>query len=221
MLQLANLKKIFNRTEMITDANYIFNKGEIYPVIGRHGSGKTLLCECVAGLCKPNAGKVYISDNGKAMMVHEDATFPPYLTVMEYLSYMCDTKTAVEACERVGVPHEVFNQLISVCEFEVRKRLQIAVILIKKPYVMAFDALFDYCSEEFFNDMFPILDEMKDEHIIIVTSGNIDVARTLSDDVVVLNNGELNMVSGESFEIPEIRQAVVELLAEGEEDGIN
>lgn len=93
-----------------------------------------------------------------------------------------------------------------------------AVVLIKKPYVIALDAPFDYCSEEFFNDMMPIIDELKDKHIIIVTSGNVDVARSLSGDVIVLNNGELNAVTDESFEIPEIRQAVIDLLAGGEDD---
>lgn len=221
VLQLTDLKKMFNRTEMITNVNYIFDKGEIYPVIGRHGSGKTLLCECIAGLCKPDKGKVYISNNGKAMMVHEDPSFPPYLTVMEYLSYICDRESAAKACERAGVPVAMFDRLISSCDHETRKRLQMAVVLIKCPYVMAFDTLFDYCSDDFFDDMMSILDELKDEHIVIVTSGSIEVARSLSDDLVVLNNGELNMISGESFAIPEIRQAVTELLAEGEDDEIN
>lgn len=221
MLQLTNLKKIFNRTEMITNVNYIFDKGEIYPIIGRHGSGKTLLCECIAGLCKPDSGKVYISNNGKAMLVYEEPTFPPYLTVMEYLCYMCDRETAAKACDRVGVPVSMFDALISSCDHEIRKRLQVAVVLIKCPDVIAFDALFDYCSDDFFDDMLAILDEIRDEHIIIVTSGSIDVAKALSDDLVVLNNGELNMISGESFAIPEIRQAVIELLAEGEDDEFN
>ena len=46
----------------------------------------------------------------------------------------------------------------------------------------------------------------------------MDVARSLSGDVIVLNNGELNAVTDESFEIPEIRQAVIDLLAGGEDD---
>lgn len=221
VLQLTNLKKTFNRTEMITNVNYIFDKGGIYPIIGRHGSGKTLLCECIAGLCKPDSGKVYISNNGKAMLVHEEPEFPPYLTVMEYLSYICDRETAARACERTGVPVVMFDRLISSCDHETRKRLQLAVVLIKSPYVMAFDALLDYCSDAFFDDVLSIFDEIRDDHIIIVTSGSIEVAKELSEDLVVLNNGELNMVSGDSFAIPEIRQAVIELLDEGEDDEIN
>lgn len=221
MLQITDLKKIYNRTEMITNANYIFNKGQIYPIIGRHGSGKTLLCECIAGLCRPDSGSIYISDRGKAMMVHEDSTFPPYLTVMEYLGYLCGEDEAAAACERVGIPDALFNSLISVCEHEMRKRLQVAAVLVKQPYVAAFDALLDYCSDEFADDMLTLLDEYKDEHIVIVTSGSIKVARMLSGDIIVLNNGELNMVSDESFRIPEISRAVADLLAEGEEDEIN
>jgi hypothetical protein len=35
---------------------------------------------------------------------------------------------------------------------------------------------------------------------------------------VVLNNGELNQISDESFRIPEIRQAVIELVSEGDDE---
>lgn len=218
MLQITNLKKVFNKIEMIVDANYTFDKGGVYPVIGAHSSGKTLLCECIAGLCRPDGGEIYISGDGSAIMVHEDSTLPPYLTVREYLGYMCSSEEADVACEEAGVPQEVYDHLIGACDKETRKRLQMAVVLIKKPYVIALDAPFDYCSEEFFNDMMPIIDELKDKHIIIVTSGNVDVARSLSGDVIVLNNGELNAVTDESFEIPEIRQAVIDLLAGGEDD---
>ena len=43
MLQLNHIKKIYNKTEVLTDVNYMFNKGQLYPILGGNGSGRTTL----------------------------------------------------------------------------------------------------------------------------------------------------------------------------------
>lgn len=218
MLQLTNLRKSFHREEKLINVNYIFNKGELYPILGRHSSGKTLLLECVGNLCKPDGGKVYVTDGSGAIMITDEVTFPPYLTVIEYMHILCEHDLAVDALGRVGIGEEFYSCLLRDCELDIRKRLQFAILLVRRPYVMLLDSPFEYCDELFFDDMLEVLNELKEEHIILVTTGSVEVARKLSDDIVVLNNGELNMVSGESFKIPEIRQAVIELVSEEEDE---
>ncbi len=218
MLQLTNLNKSFHREEKLTNINYIFNKGELYPILGRHSSGKTLLLECIGNLCRPDGGRVYVTDGSGSMMLTDEAKFPPYLTLMEYMNVLCGHDEAVGALDRVGVYEEDYSVLLRDCEPEVRKRLQFATLLVRKPYVILIDSPFDFCSEEFFEDMMGLLEELKEEHVILVTTGSVDVARSISRDIVVLNNGELNQISDESFRIPEIRQAVIELVSEGDDE---
>lgn len=43
MLHLNHLKKSFGKTEVLTDVEYIFNKGRIYPILGGPGAGRTTL----------------------------------------------------------------------------------------------------------------------------------------------------------------------------------
>lgn len=221
MLQLANIRKTFNHSDRISNADFLFETGQVYSLLGPHGSGKTLLCECIAGLCKPDSGRVYITDGRGAMLIYEAALFPPYLTLGEYLSFLCDEETAHAVCDRVGIAELEQNHLLRDCPLEVRQRLQVAVALIKEPYVLTLDAPFDYCSDEFYEDILTILDEYAQDHIVIITSGSLSVARSINEDVIVLNNGELNLVTNDSFNIPEILQAVEELLSEGVDDDIN
>ena len=49
MLHLNHLKKSFGRNEILTDVEYTFEEGNIYPVLGGAGAGRTTLFECIAG----------------------------------------------------------------------------------------------------------------------------------------------------------------------------
>ena len=75
--------------------------------------------------------------------------------------------------------------------FEEKKRLQLAAFLIQKPYVMMFDEALDYCTVEFVDDMLGVLNEVKNENIILISTGLLDVAHRISQDVVVLNKVNL------------------------------
>ena len=63
-----------------------------------------------------------------------------------------------------------------------------------------------------------IRDRVKNEHIILISTGLLDVAHRISQDVVVLNNGELNQISYETMQIPEIKGAVLDILGEADNE---
>ena len=102
--------------------------------------------------------------------------------------------------------------------FEEKKRLQLAAFLIQKPYVMMFDEALDYCTDEYIDDMLSVLNEYKNDHIILISTGLLDIAHRISKDVLVLNNGELNPISHETMQIPEIKEAVLDILGEADNE---
>ena len=104
--------------------------------------------------------------------------------------------------EKVKLSQEIRDKHIAEYSFEEKKRLQLAAFLIQKPYVMMFDEALDYCTDEYIDDMLEVLNEMKDEHIILISTGLLEIAHRISQDVVVLNNGELNQISYETMQIP-------------------
>ncbi|MDD3171168.1 MAG: amino acid ABC transporter ATP-binding protein [Bacilli bacterium] len=61
-LEIINLKKFFNKTEVLKDINFTLEKGEILTIIGSSGSGKTTLLRSLNFLEKADCGKILINN---------------------------------------------------------------------------------------------------------------------------------------------------------------
>lgn len=58
MIEVRHLYKSFGAVEVLQDVNAIFAKGKVSQIIGKSGSGKSVLAKCIIGLYKPTKGEV-------------------------------------------------------------------------------------------------------------------------------------------------------------------
>ena len=58
MITVKNIYKKFDDFEALKDINSQFEKGKINLIIGKSGSGKTVLLKCIIGLMKPTSGQI-------------------------------------------------------------------------------------------------------------------------------------------------------------------
>lgn len=58
MIQVEHLTKRFGSHTVLDDFSLTFEQGKIYGVVGRNGSGKTVLFKCICGFLKPTSGTV-------------------------------------------------------------------------------------------------------------------------------------------------------------------
>jgi phospholipid/cholesterol/gamma-HCH transport system ATP-binding protein len=58
MIEVKNVSKYFGNTRVLNNINTSFEKGKVNLVIGRSGSGKTVLMKCLVGLLTPDEGNV-------------------------------------------------------------------------------------------------------------------------------------------------------------------
>ncbi|HEY0978621.1 MAG TPA: ATP-binding cassette domain-containing protein [Flavobacteriales bacterium] len=58
MIEVVHLSKRFGNTTVLTDINAVFHKGKVNQVIGKSGSGKSVLAKCIVGLYTPEEGEV-------------------------------------------------------------------------------------------------------------------------------------------------------------------
>ena len=58
MIEVKNLSKKFGQVPVLQDINAVFAKGRVNQVIGKSGSGKSVLCKCIVGLHVPEEGVV-------------------------------------------------------------------------------------------------------------------------------------------------------------------
>ena len=63
LIELVNIEKSFNHKTVLQGVNLKIFKGKSLVIIGRSGSGKSVLLKCLLGIIKPNKGKVYIENN--------------------------------------------------------------------------------------------------------------------------------------------------------------
>lgn len=69
---IENLSKTIKNNKILDNVNLTFESGHVYGLVGRNGSGKTMLLRAICGLIFPDSGKVII--DGKQL--HKDISFP-------------------------------------------------------------------------------------------------------------------------------------------------
>ena len=58
MIEVKGLSKRFGTTQVLTDINAVFQRGKVNQIIGKSGSGKSVLAKCIVGLHVPEEGQV-------------------------------------------------------------------------------------------------------------------------------------------------------------------
>lgn len=221
MLQLVDINKSYNKkVKVLTDISYTFETGRLYPIVGGNGAGRTTLFECINGDLTIDSGEVHTEEKSHIFLASKQSVLPMYLTGYEYIKFLCDlegVKTSPEEfIERASISEETADMMICDYSFENKKKLQLAAFLVQKPYVIMFDEPFDYCTDEYIDAFIEVLNSMKEDHIILVSTGLLDIAHKIAKDIVVLNKGELTDVPAETMKMPEIKKAVTDILEEAD-----
>lgn len=58
MIEVTHLSKRFGQVQVLSDISAVFAKGQVNQIIGKSGSGKSVLCKCIVGLHIPEEGQV-------------------------------------------------------------------------------------------------------------------------------------------------------------------
>ena len=72
LITIKSVSLIIKKTEILKSISIEFEKGKIHGLIGRNGSGKTMLMKCICGFVKPTNGTIIV--DGK--QIGKDCDFP-------------------------------------------------------------------------------------------------------------------------------------------------
>lgn len=163
IMQIINLNKSFGENKVLIDFNLTLNKGESKAVLGKSGSGKSVLIKCIVGLIEPESGVINVFDKDiiklndeeldktrvrigflfqsnalyDSMTVRENLEFPLRRHWIEKERTEVDNMV-MEALENVGLPHTI-DMMPSELSGGMRKRISIARTLILKPDIILYD----------------------------------------------------------------------------------
>jgi phospholipid/cholesterol/gamma-HCH transport system ATP-binding protein len=215
VVKIRNLKKSFGDTHVLRDINLDLHKSENLVILGRSGTGKSVLIKCMVGLITPDAGSITIlnydvlSLNEKEMnelRLHVGFSFQgsalyDSMTVRENLEFPLKRnlginnpheleERVVKALEDVGL-EDAINKMPAELSGGMKKRIGIARTLILNPKIMLYDeptaGLDPITSIEINELIIKVRDKYKTSSIII--THDISSARHTSDRVIALVGG--------------------------------
>ena len=97
MIEVRNLYKSFGEVEVLQDINARFAKGKVSQIIGKSGSGKSVLAKCVIGLYAPTSGEVlYDGKSFQSMEKEEVRQLRQEIGMLFQSSALFDSLTVLE-----------------------------------------------------------------------------------------------------------------------------
>ena len=228
-LVIKNLKKNFDKKEVLKDINFEFEKGKIYGLLGRNGAGKTTLFNCLNEDLEKDGGEFYLLDNEKRNIKPEDIGYvlstpnvPEFLTGREFLKIFIEInekriknkKTIDEYFDFIDIKKEDRDKLMKDYSHGMKNKMQMLVSIISSPDILLLDeplTSLDVVAQEEMKNLFR---SIKNDHIIIFSTHIMELALDLCDEIVVLNEGVLKEVNSDNLDIKEFKEKIMEALKE-------
>jgi|TARA_B100000085_G_scaffold278770_1_gene301037 phospholipid/cholesterol/gamma-HCH transport system ATP-binding protein len=163
IIEILNLSKNFDNKNILKKINLKITKGESLVIIGKSGSGKSLLMKCVLGILKPSQGEILIKNKNFFSVKRDEqdlilksigVTFQgnalfDSMRIWENISFklsqnnffkFSQLKEKVEfSLNQVGLSNSIMYQFPSQLSGGMQKRVAIARAIIDEPEILFFD----------------------------------------------------------------------------------
>ena len=209
VIQVTDLVKSFGKETVLHHINMNFAPGKIHGIIGRNGSGKTMLMKCICGFIRPNEGHIYVRDKeiGKDIdftpdtgIIIETPGFIPYysgyrnLKVLAAINNRISRKDIENAMYQVGLD-PTMKKRVATYSLGMRQRLGIAQAIMEDPSLIILDEPFNGLDKHGVEDMRKLLVQLKEEGTtILVASHNPLDIEILCDEVYEMDAGAITKV---------------------------
>jgi phospholipid/cholesterol/gamma-HCH transport system ATP-binding protein len=217
IVEIKNLHKSFGNYEVLKGIDLTVSNGESLVVLGKSGSGKSVLIKCVVGLLQPDEGEVRVFGKNiselkykelnetriKIGFLFQGAALYDSMTVGENLAFPLryhfkkmsrdETQRAIEeALESVGLK-DSSNKMSSELSGGMRKRIGLARTLILKPDIMLYDEPttgLDTVTAKEISDLIVAMQRKNKISSIIITH-DMACAKITADRIAMLKEGEI------------------------------
>ena len=242
MIEVRDLKKTFDGHAVLDGVNFRIETGESVAIIGRSGSGKSVLLKHLIGLLQPDSGAVLIDgENFVAMderqllrvrrkfgMVFQGAALFDSLTVAENVAFglrRLEHLTEAEIARRVGEALEVVdlpgteNKKPAELSGGMRKRVGLARAIIYEPKIVLYDepttGLDPIVSDSIDQLMVRVRDRLKVTTVVV--THDMRTARRVGQRVMLLHDKKI-YASGAPEEFFASQDPVVRQFVDGVAD---
>lgn len=228
-LVIKNLKKNFEKKEVLKGIDFEFEKGKIYGLLGRNGAGKTTFFNCINEDMDVDSGEFYLKEEEVRKVEAEDIGYvlsipnvPEFLTGREFLKFFIEInqhkmktkKSMEEYFDFMRIEQEDRDKLLKDYSHGMKNKMQMLVNIIASPNILLLDeplTSFDVVVAE---EMKAMLRSIKKNHIIIFSTHIMELALDLCDEIVILNKGVLEKIEKSDLDNKHFKEKIMEALRE-------
>jgi phospholipid/cholesterol/gamma-HCH transport system ATP-binding protein len=222
IIEIKDLRKSYGDNHVLNGFNMILVEGENLVIMGKSGSGKSVMIKCLIGLEAPDSGSIIVMDKDISTLEHEEldelrtevgflfqgSALYDSMTVRENLEFPLrrhtkkfgvikdTTPLVMEALENVGLAHTI-NLMPEELSGGMKRRVALARTLILQPKIILYDepttGLDPITAKEILLLMESIQKKYNTSSIII--THDVDCARAISNRMILLVDG-INYAEG-------------------------
>ena len=206
IIEVQDVTKSFKGATVLRQINISFEKGKIHGIIGRNGSGKTVLIKTICGLIHPDQGKVIV--DGK--VIGKDVDFPesigaiieapgflPSVRAFRNLSYLASLRGRIgrdeirAAISFVGLDPDD-KKAVGKYSLGMKQRLGLAQAIMEDPDILLLDEPMNGLDNSGVSEMRNYLLQLREKgKTILLISHSIEDINTLCDTVHEMDHGVL------------------------------
>ena len=201
--------------DKLKNITYSFEKNKITSIIGCSGSGKTLLSYLMTGLVLPNEGTILVGEttiNNKTKKLKQIRKNIGYVfqnpeeqffasSVKEEIEfsfknykYSLDNseEKIIELLNKVGLDKTFLTRNPFDLSGGEKEKLALAIALSLDPEILILDEPTIYLDDKSTSGLIELLKKLKDKTVIII-SNDINFINKVTDNIVMLKNGKINL----------------------------
>lgn len=205
-IEVQNAVKRFRDQVVLKNVSISFEKGQIHGIVGRNGSGKTVLFKCICGLMHPEEGVILV--NGKRVgrdvdmpedigAIIEAPGFLPNYSGYKNLRFLANIRRKIgkeeilNVLKTVGLDPES-RKHVGKYSLGMRQRLGIAQAIMEDPEILILDEPMNGLDNAGVQDIRALLLELKAQgKTILLASHNHEDIAALCDTVHEMDGGIL------------------------------
>lgn len=209
IIEIVNFTKSFKDKTVLQNINLSIKKGKCYGIVGRNGSGKTLIFKAICGFIKATSG--YIKVNG--LKIGSDIDYPDNVGVLieqpgflgnysafENLKFLASINNIINEDEIKKVLSfvnldPVDNKAVKKYSVGMKQRLGIAQAIMENPEILILDEPFNGLDKQGVIDIKEKLKSLKEQgKTILITSHIYQDIEELGDYIYEVDCGKLERI---------------------------
>lgn len=209
VIRVENVTKRYKGNIVLNDVSLEIEKATVVGLIGRNGSGKTVLMKCICGLIAPTSGSIYVNEKcvgrdcdipDNIGLIIENPGFLPNFSAYNNLRQLAKINNKISkaeiisAIEKVGLdPND--KKKVGKYSLGMRQRLGLAQAIMEDPDILILDEPMNGLDKDGVIEMRNYLLDLKRQgKTLLITSHNAEDIDVLCDMVCEMDKGKLSHI---------------------------